>query len=96
MSFVSQIMRKASIVERSDRPRCEKAESFAKLADEAKVIVNRMESSLDRLTPNELQTLGPGRKKEMEQLTEAMQKLRFKATNPEVPEEVSASAKDSV
>lgn len=79
MSFVSQIMRKASIVERSDRPTEEKAESFDKLAEEANTIVNRMESSLNRLTPNELTTLGPGRKKEMAQLSEAMSKLRAKA-----------------
>lgn len=79
MSFVSQIMRKASIVERSDRPLTEKAESFEKLAKEANVIVDRMESSLDRLSPNELQTLGPGRQKEMAQLTEAITKLRTRA-----------------
>lgn len=79
MSFVSQIMRKASIVERSDRPVTEKAESFTKLAEEAKTIVNRMESSLDRLSPNELETLGPGRQKEMAQLTEAIHKLRSRA-----------------
>lgn len=91
-------MRKASIVERSDRPTTEKAESFAKLADEAKTIVTRMESSLDRLSPNELQTLGPGRQKEMAQLTEAMVKLRSKAKlmmgGPK-PENIEAVPSDS-
>lgn len=89
MSFVSQIMRKASIVERSDRPAPEKAESFAKLADEAKTIVNRMESSLTRLSENELETLGPGRRKEMDQLMEAVQKLRRKAVHPDAANQAS-------
>lgn len=92
MSFVSQIMRKASIVERSDRPLPEKAESYEKLAKEARTIVDRMESSLSRLSPNELETLGPGRQKEMAQLKEAVVKLRDRAesisTAPENGEEV--------
>lgn len=79
LSFVSQIMRKASIVERSDKSVDEKAESFMKLAEEADVIVDRMESSLSRLSPSELETLGPGRQKEMDQLSEAVQKLKVKA-----------------
>lgn len=79
LSFVSQIMRKASIVERSDKSVDEKAESFMKLAEEADVIVDRMESSLSRLSPAELETLGPGRHKEMDQLKEAVLKLKIKA-----------------
>lgn len=58
----------------------EKAESFNKLADEAESIVGRMESSMSRLTSTELETLGPGRKKEMAQLKETMYKLKHKAT----------------
>ena len=81
MSFVSQIMRKASIVERSEQPLDQKAKSYLKLAEEAKTIVTRMESSFARLTANEMDTLGPGRHKEIEQLAEAMSKLKLKASD---------------
>lgn len=79
MSFVSQIMRKASIVERSDAPPDEKASNLLKLVDEADTIRDRMESSFKRLSPVEVETLGPGRRKEIEQLVETMNKLKSKA-----------------
>lgn len=79
MSFVSQIMRKASIVERSDASPKEKAEKLQQLVEEADTIRDRMENSFKRLSPNEMETLGPGRQKEIAQLQEIMAKLKSKA-----------------
>ena len=78
MSFVSQIMRKASIVERSEVTATEKVEKFEELVDEAGVIRERMEASFSRLSANEMETLGPGRRKEIAQLTETILKLKSK------------------
>ncbi|ARU40752.1 hypothetical protein C0431_07390 [bacterium] len=78
MSFVSQIMRKASIVERSEVPTQEKATKFEELVDEAGMIRDRMEASFKRLSSNEMETLGPGRRKEIAQLTETILKLKSK------------------
>lgn len=78
MSFVSQIMRKASIVERSDSPVDEKVDRFKELVDEAGTIRERMEASFTRLSANEMETLGPGRRKEIAQLTETILKLKTK------------------
>lgn len=80
MSFVSQIMRKASIVERSDSPVDEKVDRFKELVDEAGIIRDRMEASFTRLSANEMETLGPGRRKEIAQLTETILKLKTKRT----------------
>lgn len=80
MSFVSQIMRKASIVERSEAPIVEKADKFEELVDEAGMIRDRMEASFSRLSANEMETLGPGRRKEIAQLTETILKLKSKRT----------------
>lgn len=78
MSFVSQIMRKASIVERSDAPPVEKAEKLEQLVSEADTIRERMQSSFMRLSANEMETLGPGRMKEIAQLDETKLKLKEK------------------
>lgn len=78
MSFVSQIMRKASIVERSEVTTDEKVEKFEELVDEAGMIRERMEASFSRLSANEMETLGPGRRKEIAQLTETILKLKSK------------------
>ncbi len=78
MSFVSQIMRKASIVERSEAPSEEKVDKFEELVDEAGMIRDRMEASFTRLSANEMETLGPGRRKEIAQLTETIMKLKSK------------------
>lgn len=79
MSFVSQILRRASIAERSNRPALEKAETYTKLADEAATIAERMTASMSRLSPKDLADLGPTRQKEINQLTEMMSRLRTKA-----------------
>lgn len=78
MSFVSQIMRKASIVERSEVPADEKVDKFGELVDEAGTIRDRMEASFSRLSANEMETLGPGRRKEIAQLNETILKLKSK------------------
>lgn len=80
MSFVSQIMRKASIVERSNVSSEEKTNGLKKLVDEARTIRDRMASSFKRLSPVEIETLGPGRRKEIEQLTETIESLEQRAT----------------
>jgi len=78
MSFVSQIMRKASIVERSEVAETEKIDKFEELVDEAGVIRDRMEASFSRLSASEVESLGPGRRKEIAQLTETIMKLKSK------------------
>jgi len=78
MSFVSQIMRKASIVERSEVAPDEKVDKFEELVDEAGVIRDRMEASFARLSASEVESLGPGRRKEIAQLTETIMKLKSK------------------
>lgn len=76
MSFVSQIMRKASIVERSEASLDDKKKGLKKLVEEARTIRERMAGSFKRLTPHELETLGPARQKEIEQLTETIKCLQ--------------------
>lgn len=80
MSFVSQIMRKASIVERSEAATDEKIDKFEELVDEAGVIRDRMEASFSRLSASEIESLGPSRRKEIAQLTETIMKLKSKRT----------------
>lgn len=71
-------MRKASIVERSEVEPAEKVDKFEELVDEAGVIRDRMEASFARLSPSEVESLGPGRRKEIAQLTETIMKLKSK------------------
>jgi hypothetical protein len=71
-------MRKASIVERSACPETEKAEKFEELVSEAGTIRERMEASFKRLSAHEMESLGPGRRKEIAQLTEMIMRLKTK------------------
>ena len=95
MSFVSQIMRKASIVERSEASLDEKKKGLRKLVEEARTIRERMAGSFNRLTPHELETLGPGRQKEIEQLTETIKCLQERGEHlgDPAPQGVSKSNK---